>query len=298
MKTLNLLNIRIDGGTQARAKLNQDVVAEYAEKMRDGEVFPPVTVFFDGSDYWLADGFHRYFGTKSNGKTSIDADVENGTVQEARKYSWKANSKRGLQLSSEDYKNIICEMYKDEETKKWSSRQIAEWVGVSHTYVSKIKNSLETVASENTEKKYINKHGKESVMKTEKIGKSKPKSKDKPKTTAPDLTMVKQEVVVELNEKIDELAQTVNVLADENTVMRDKIAIGQWDASEIEKIDAEQRMADLREQIRVLEADNKAIRQSRDMFQNRNSELMKTVKALQSKLKKMGIEWVTIPKSV
>jgi hypothetical protein len=290
MKTLNLLNIRIDGGTQARAKLNQDVVAEYAEKMRDGEVFPPVTVFFDGSDYWLADGFHRYFGTKSNGKTSIDADVENGTVQEARKYSWKANSKRGLQLSSEDYKNIICEMYKDEETKKWSSRQIAEWVGVSHTYVSKIKNSLETVASENTEKKYINKHGKESVMKTEKIGKSKPKSKDKPKTTAPDLTMVKQEVVIELNEKIDELAQTVNVLADENTVMRDKIAIGQWDASEIEKIDAEQRMADLREQIRVLEADNKAIRQSRDMFQNRNSELMKTVKALQSKLKKMGIE--------
>jgi hypothetical protein len=258
--------------------------------MRDGEVFPPVTVFFDGSDYWLADGFHRYFGTKSNGKTSIDADVENGTVQEARKYSWKANAKRGLQLSSEDYKNIICEMYKDEETKKWSSRQIAEWVGVSHTYVSKIKNSLETVASENTEKKYINKHGKESVMKTEKIGKSKPKSKDKPKTTAPDLTMVKQEVVVELNEKIDELAQTVNVLADENTVMRDKIAIGQWDASEIEKIDAEQRMADLREQIRVLEADNKAIRQSRDMFQNRNSELMKTVKALQYKLKKMGIE--------
>jgi len=102
--------------------------------------------------------------------------------------------------------------------------------------------------------------------------------------------MVKQEVVVELNEKIDELAQTVNVLADENTVMRDKIAIGQWDASEIEKIDAEQRMADLREQIRVLEADNKAIRQSRDMFQNRNSELMKTVKALQAKLKKLGVE--------
>jgi septal ring factor EnvC (AmiA/AmiB activator) len=49
-------------------------------------------------------------------------------------------------------------------------------------------------------------------------------------------------------------------------------------------------MADLREQIRVLEADNKAIRQSRDMFQNRNSELMKTVKALQAKLKKLGVE--------
>jgi len=284
MKTLNLLNIRIDGGTQARVELNQEVVAEYAEKMRDGEVFPPVTVFFDGSEYWLVDGFHRYFGYKTNGKTSIDCDVENGTQQEAKKHSKKANSRRGLSLNSADHKKIVIEMYEDEETKEWSSRQIADWVGVSHTYVNKIKNSLETVANENTEKKYINKHGKESVMKTEKIGKTVQKIPEPDMTSA---LMVKQEIVIELNEKIDELAQTVNVLADENTVMRDKIAIGQWDASEIEKIDAEQRMADMREQIRVLEADNKAIRQSRDMFQNRNSELMKTVKALQSKLKKL-----------
>jgi hypothetical protein len=34
------------------------------------------------------------------------------------------------------------------------------------------------------------------------------------------------------------------------------------------------------------------------MFQNRNSELMKTVKSLQAKLKKLGAEWKTILKSV
>lgn len=284
MKTLNLLNIRIDGGTQARLQLNQDVVAEYAEKMREGEVFPPVTVFFDGSDYWLADGFHRYFATKSNAKTSIDCDVENGTQQEAKKYSWKANTRRGLRLNHDDYRNIILAMLQDIEAKEWSNRKIAEWVGVTHTTVNKIKNSLEADSSEPKEKKYINKHGTESVMKTENIGKT------KPKTTAPDMTsarMVEQEVVLELNEKIDELSQTINMLADENTLMRDKIAIGQWDATEIEKIDAEQTINDLREQIRILEADNKALRQSRDMFQNRNSELMKTVKSLQTKLKKL-----------
>jgi ParB-like chromosome segregation protein Spo0J len=284
VKTLNLLNIRIDGGTQARLQLNQDVVAEYAEKMRDGEVFPPITVFFDGSEYWLADGFHRYFATKANAKTSIDADVENGTQQEAKKYSWKANGKRGLRLNHDDYRNIILAMLQDIEAKEWSNRKIAEWVGVSHFTVNKIKNSLEETSSEPKEKKYINKHGTESVMNTENIGKS------KPKTTAPDMTsalMVKQEVVIELNEKIDELSQTINMLADENTLMRDKIAVGQWDATEIEKIDAEQTIKDLREQIRILEADNKAMRQSRDMFQNRNSELMKTVKSLQAKLKKL-----------
>jgi hypothetical protein len=175
-------------------------------------------------------------------------------------------------------------MLQDIEAKEWSNRKIAEWVGVTHTTVNKIKNSLEADSSEPKEKKYINKHGKESVMKTENIGKA------KPKTTKPDMTsarMVEQEVVLELNEKIDELSQTINMLADENTLMRDKIAIGQWDASEIEKIDAEQTIKDLREQIRILEADNKAMRQSRDMFQNRNSELMKTVKSLQTKLKKL-----------
>jgi transposase len=284
VKTLNLLNIRIDGGTQARLQLNQEVVAEYAEKMRDGEVFPPVTVYFDGSEYWLADGFHRYFATKDNAKASIDADVENGTQQEAKKYSWKANSRRGLRLNHDDFRNIILAMLGDEETKTWSNRQIAEWVGVSHSTVNRIKSSLEQSSSETTEKKYINKHGKESVMKTEKIGKT------VQKIPAPDMTsalMVKQEVVLELNEKIDELSQTINMLADENTLMRDKIAIGQWDASEIEKIDAEETIKDLREQLRVLDLDNKALRQSRDMFQSRNSELMKTVKSLQSKLKKL-----------
>jgi transposase len=280
VKTLNLLNIRIDGGTQAREELNQEAVADYAEKMRDGEVFPPVSVFFDGSEYWLVDGFHRYFATKSNGKTSIDAEVENGTLKEAVRASWKANGKRGLNLNSADTKKIMLAMFADEVTKTWSNRQIAEYVGVSHSTVNRLKSSLE---QRSTEPKPVKDSGDKPVSKAD-IGKT------VQKIPQPDMTsalMVKQEVVIELNEKIDELSQTINMLADENTLMRDKIAVGQWDATEIEKIDAEQTIKDLREQIRILEADNKAMRQSRDMFQNRNSELMKTVKSLQAKLKKL-----------
>ena len=50
MKKLNLLNIRTDGGTQPRLELDQNLVKEYAEVMREGVVFPPVEVFHDGSE--------------------------------------------------------------------------------------------------------------------------------------------------------------------------------------------------------------------------------------------------------
>jgi hypothetical protein len=34
------------------------VVQNYADALEEGANFPPVTLFYDGSAYWLADGFH------------------------------------------------------------------------------------------------------------------------------------------------------------------------------------------------------------------------------------------------
>jgi hypothetical protein len=79
----------------------------------------------------------------------------------------------------------------------------------------------------------------------------------------------------------------VELLSAENQRLKDAIAVGQWDATDIEKIDAQETINELREQIRLLEIDNRALRDSRDMFQNRNAELMQLVKSLQSKLKKL-----------
>ncbi len=118
--------------------------------------------------------------------------------------------------------------------------------------------------------------------------KSKKKASTQRPTTKPDVTT--ESPTAELEQKVNELTDTVNSLADENTLLRDKIAIGQWNASEIEKIDAEQTIADLREQIRVLEIENKSLREGRDMYQNRNSELMRTNKSLMNKLKKLEKE--------
>jgi uncharacterized protein (DUF2164 family) len=280
MKKINLLTIRIDGGTQARVQLSQDVVKEYAEKMRDGEIFPAVTVFHDGAEYWLADGFHRYFATKTNGTTSIEADVKTGTLDDAILFAFSANGRRGLSMSAEDNRKIIMAMLKHSEWSKWSMAEIAKHVGVSKMTVSRVKALMETPEGESTVKKY---KYKDEVREVDTA-----KTKTRAPTTKPDVTT--ENPTAELNDRIGELTDTINSLAEENTLLRDKIAIGQWDASEIEKIDAEQTIKHLRDQIRMYELDNKALRESRDMYQNRCAELTRSIKSLQGKLKKSQIE--------
>lgn len=274
MKKIEISAIRIDGGTQARLKLDQDVVKEYAECMKDGDKFPPVTVFYDGSEYWLANGFHRYFATKYNGELEIECEVKQGTLDDAVLYAFSADGRQGLSRSAEDNRNIIIRMIQHPVWGKWSNAEIAKHVGVSKMTVGRVKASLEKDKRAPTKKKYKDKHGNESTIETKNIGKTKEKK------------VTKEEPATESDDQIvRELTDALTAVSQENTLLKDKIAIGQWDASEIEKIDAEELIAELREQIRILEIDNKALRESRDTFQNRNSELMRTVKSLQNQLK-------------
>jgi predicted RNase H-like nuclease (RuvC/YqgF family) len=101
---------------------------------------------------------------------------------------------------------------------------------------------------------------------------------DKPKKERVSKKEIYRPEPVQEDSRVEELSETVDQLAQENERLKDKIAVGQWDATEIEKIDVQELIASLREQIRVLEIDNKALRESRDMYQARNAELMKAVK--------------------
>jgi hypothetical protein len=286
MKKLNILNIKTDGGTQGRLKLDQSMVKDYAEKMRDGIVFPPITVFHDGSEYWLADGFHRYFATKSNAITTIEAEVKQGTLRDAMRFAWSANNRHGKPPSAEDIQANMRKMFEDEEWGKWSNVQIAKELGVSVSKVQRQRVAYQDEKKQEGKKTtvtYVDKHGNTTTMDTENIKKKPKKDKTTRPTTKPDSTTEPSE----LEQKVKELADTVNTLAEENTVLKDKIALGQWDASEIEKIDAEETIKDLRNQIKVLEIENKSLRESRDIYQNENAELIRTVKSLRSKLKKL-----------
>jgi len=268
MAIIKLASIKTDGDTQVRVALDQDVVAQYAEHMRDGDEFPPIVVFHDGSENWLADGFHRFFATQMNAIDAIEADVKEGTLDDARLYAYGANRKRGLHMTSEDNRNIIAKMLNHPVWGKWTNAEISRHVGVSKMTVGRVKQSMEPSESEDTKKLYKDGKGRQSSIETKNLGR---KPADVPDNT----------------DSVDELTETIISISQENQLLKDKIAIGQWDASEIEQIDIQEVVADLREQIRVMEIDNKALRDSRDMFQTRNAELMRTVASLTAKLKKL-----------
>jgi hypothetical protein len=78
------------------------------------------------------------------------------------------------------------------------------------------------------------------------------------------------------DDMISELSETINSLVHENTLLKDKISIGQWDATEIEKIDITQVLADLRRSNDLLEMDNNNLTKSRNWFQNQAGEVIRS----------------------
>jgi len=128
--------IRIDGGTQPRAALLIDVMEDYAEQMRNGVEFPPITVFFDGKEYWLADGVRP--------DDPIEAEVIQGTQSEAQWYSYGVNKAHGLRRTREDKERAIRAALTHPKGNELPDRRIADHVGVSPTTVGKVRKELES----------------------------------------------------------------------------------------------------------------------------------------------------------
>jgi len=79
----------------------------------------------------------------------------------------------------------------------------------------------------------------------------------------------------ELEHRILELSDVIDMLNDENTQLKDIIASQQWNATEFEKDYILHEITELRKQVLVLEKSEQSAIASRDMFQDRNAELLR-----------------------
>lgn len=168
MRTISITDIRINGGTQSRAQINDDVVAEYAEAMQAGAEFPPLVVFYDGASYWLADGFHRYQAFARINARDVPADVRQGTQRDAILFSVGANSSHGLRRTNDDKRRAVMVLLNDPEWSKWSARDIGRQCGVSHDFAARLKREVSPNDSE--PRTYTTKHGSQAAMNTANIG--------------------------------------------------------------------------------------------------------------------------------
>lgn len=139
-QTISLTLIDIYGGTQTRVATNDDAIESYAEEMELGAEFPPITLFYDGTKYWLADGFHRLLAVKRNGGDSIEADVQPGSRSDALKHALGANATNGLYRTNADKRNVA-----DIALREWpdlSNAYLADVCKVSGELVRKIRTEL------------------------------------------------------------------------------------------------------------------------------------------------------------
>ena len=292
---LELEQIRIDGGTQSRVELNQETVAEYAQAFTDGAEFPPVVVFFDGASYWLADGFHRYFGARDAGESAIDAEIRTGTQRDAVLYSWGANDKHGLPRSNADKRHIVTAILRDEQGRQWSDRDIAKRFGFSNTFVGNIRRSLSTVDSEKpAERTYTTKHGTTAVMNTANIGVQQHREAAKARHEAdiargghgsePPPAPAEVEPEIEAPPEYTELDAAHDQISD---LQAELVVARMGDIPEEEKQQAAGLIAELHAEIKTLNATLAAVTLSRDTLMEERAQMLRQMKAQRAEIDRL-----------
>jgi transposase len=138
---LNIEAIRTDGGTQNRTT-DSALIRQYATLMATGVEFPPLTVWFDGSHYWLTDGFHRLGAAKQCGFKRISADIHAGTLEDAVWDSFRANAQHGLRRRRSDVALLIGRVLKHSKGSGLSNVELAKHLGIPEPTVRRWRKRL------------------------------------------------------------------------------------------------------------------------------------------------------------
>jgi hypothetical protein len=144
LRNLPLAEIVLDANVQPRAKIDPRVVEEYVERIAADHTLPPVDVFDDGQQKFLAEGFHRAEAHRKLQHVEIACRVHQGSKQDAIWFAIKANQTHGLRRTTADKQRAVKMALRHPNGAGMSDSQIAEVVGVSHTMVAKYREELES----------------------------------------------------------------------------------------------------------------------------------------------------------
>jgi hypothetical protein len=132
---ITLAAIQAGPETQARASIDMGAVEEYSDAMKAGEEFPDITVYYDGTDYWLADGFHRVHAARHAGLNTINAMVHEGVARDALRWALSANARHGLKRTISDKLRCMELAFRDKEWQVYPSSELAKLCKLPVTFV-------------------------------------------------------------------------------------------------------------------------------------------------------------------
>jgi len=220
---IELSKIRVDGGTQSRAALQGNIINEYADLMKSKVEMPPIDVFYDGENYWLANGYHRYYGKKQISannedgflpEETIDATIHQGTQCDAILFSLGANAEHGLRRNADDKRRAVMTMLNDIEWQQWSDREIAQKCNVSHPFVGEMRKEINNPTGNVTSRTY-QRNGKTQTMKVDNIGKHKVTPEKEVVNTETGEIVVKLETTLAIETELEKCPNTKEIFDSE-----------------------------------------------------------------------------------
>jgi len=253
-----LTKIRLDGATQPRKELDEILVQHYTKELLEARDFPPVDLYFDGKHYWLSDGFHRWHAHKRAGHKDINSIVSKGTKRDAFIASLKANAHHGKARTPDERRYVVQMALEDIELGELSDQQIASVCRVSGMTVGRVRKAL-GLKKDTT----IGKDGKR--RDTSNIGRK------------PVLKFPSPPPAFENEDKLTEMATEITAVSEENTKLKDMLAVRSLPVSEEAQAEVAETIDSLREQVRELEGKVKSLTQSRDEFMAKNAEMIKQI---------------------
>jgi len=259
-KRLKLSDVRIDGGTQLRCQMYPDWVSTIVENMKNDANYPALSAVYDGENYWLWDGFHRYYALKQLGVKEFEVDFTLGTLDDARELALEANDKHGKPPTREDKIYRVQECRKWEKYKDATFNAIAKACNVSASFVGAI---LDPKIAEKQKENKDRSDAKRLAQKAENLSSTKQDEQEAP--AAPSEGMAPSE---------EEMAATEAALAADVEAMQ-------------KLLEADDKLA---EAYKVIEAQNLRIAQQ-DLrmkgLMNEKNEAIRMVKDLQKQLDKI-----------
>ena len=141
-REIPLSQIMADPALQHRLEVNQGLISEYAEAMKEGASFPPMKAVQDkDGTIWLYSGFQRLQAAQQAELNTFSVEIKQGTRRDAWVASLGENHDHGARRTRADLYNAIDNALRDFEIRNallngnevlWSFRKVANSCRSSH----------------------------------------------------------------------------------------------------------------------------------------------------------------------